>query len=54
MVTPGLDVGAVGALGVDAVQEDGWGAGVIAAVIAGSAGRCHLVREVADDDQLVA
>ena len=49
----GVNVGAIGALGVDAVQEHRRGARVVAAVIAGSGGRGHLVRQIADHHHLV-
>ena len=48
-----VNVGAVGALGVNAVEEHGRGAGVVAAVIAGSGGRGHLVGQVADHHHLI-
>ena len=48
-----VNVRAVGSLGVHAVQEHGRGARVVAAVIAGSAGRGHLVRQIADHHHLI-
>ena len=49
----GANVRAVGALGVNAVQENRGRARVVAAVIAGACGRGHFVRQIADHHQLV-
>ena len=47
------DVGAVGSLGMHAVQEDRRRSRVIAAVISGPSGRGHLVRQIRDHHHLI-
>ena len=49
----GVDVGAVGALGMNAVQKDGRAACVIAAVVAGTLRAGHGVGQIADDHDLI-
>src|ERR1019366_9653328 len=46
----GLNVRAVGPLGMHSVQEDCRGASVIAAIISGTARRRHLMRKVGNHD----
>ena len=48
-----LDIGAIGALGVNAVQENRGRSGVIAAIVSGTARRGHLVRQIRHHHHLV-